>query len=71
MISQIKAATDIQIKRSMPLKRNKFLELISKSLKKLFFSMTFNDFVKKFGAKLIIKCAREQNIRFILNFTLD
>ena len=47
-----KASTDLQIKRSMLFKNgNKTFKLKSKSLKR--------------GAKLIIKCAREQNMRFI------
>ena len=41
MISKTKAATDLQIKGSMLLKRNKILELLSKSLKELTdFTMT-------------------------------
>ena len=68
MISKIKVATDLQIKGSMLLKRNKIFELISKSLKKLYFSMTssknlernllYNIYKLDLGTKSYIKSSK-------------
>ena len=53
MISKIKAATDLQIKGLMLLKRSKILELLSKSFKELNVTMTsLKNFERSFLQKV-------------------